>query len=587
MMKKSILSILLIISLLAGLLPVLIGSAENTQPADPTGTTTATGTTEATTTTQATGATETTAPSETTAPTGTAAPSETTAPTGTTAPSETTAPTGTTDPSATTAPTGTTDPSETTAPTDTTDPSATTAPTGTTDPAPSTKPTTAPTTKPATTPTVTPTTAPTVAPSFPASDISVSIKLCETSTAQNYLAVLTVKKGGPAVYATTDAAGVPTLVTDGTIPSNNYIKFVYPNGDIPTVTLKGAYLKATGEVLSLSDFDIAVKIVVETDSNIESTFKQGIVRKSHGDLTITGSGKLTLNCYSSAVFFGGDSCPNSLVLKGTTLDATTTNASAAIFHIPAGNLVSDQCTLKLNGKTGLGIFAAKGKVADAHARGNIILTNSKVTVYGKTTGMQADNNISVIGSTVQVTGDARALSAGGDLTVDNATFVLTGNSSTLSVADVSGRFTIRGSIAEFVGANCPVFSASTKPVLIGNFNTLAGIDKGSATPYTETLADSYRYFYAVPVGELPTEPTTEPTTAPTGDPTTEPESAPTTAPTAATVGPTVPAAPPSPTIRQDNDSGGSRVLLWVLAVIMLLGACGTATVAVLMIQKKK
>ena len=382
MMKKSILSILLIICLLAGLLPIAIGSAENTQPADPTGTTAATSATEATTTTQTTGATETTTPSETTAPTGTTDPSATTTPTGTTDPSATTAPTGTTDPSATTAPTGTTDPSATTAPTGTTDPSETTAPTGTTDPSattaptgtidpsettaptgttattPSTKPTTAPTTTPATTPTVKPTTAPTVTPNFPASDISISVKLCETSTAQNYLAVLTVKKGGPAVYATTDTAGVPTLVTDGTIPNNNYIKFVYPNGDIPTITLKGAYLKATGEVLILSDFDIAVKIVVEADSKIESTFKQGIIRKSHGDLTITGSGKLTLNCYSSAVSFGGDSCPNSLILKGTTLDATTTNASAAVFHIPAGNLVSDQCTLKLNGKTGLGISAA-------------------------------------------------------------------------------------------------------------------------------------------------------------------------------------------------------------------------------------
>ena len=183
-MKIKILSLLLAISLIAGLLPVATVGAETTA---------------------------------TTAPTTAA----TTVPTATPA---TTAPT--TKPAATTAAT-----TKATTPT----------PAGTVTPPTTTSPST-------TAPTVTDPTS---------SEVSISVKLCETSVAQDFLAVLTVSKGGAPVYATTKDSGVPTLVTNGSVPTNNYVKFEYPQNGLPTITLMNAKLRSSGNVLDLSSFDMS------------------------------------------------------------------------------------------------------------------------------------------------------------------------------------------------------------------------------------------------------------------------------------------------------------------------------------------
>ena len=417
------------------------------------------------------------------------------------------------------------------------------------------------------------------------SAVSISVKLCETSTNQSYLSVLTATKGGSAVYATTNEYGIPVTVTGKTIPTNNYVKFEYPKNDIPTITFKGAYLRSYGNILDLSSFDIAVKIIIETDSKIESTAKSGILRESYGDITILGPGKLTMSCYSSAIAFEGERYPNSLLLKGLTLEASTSaDVSARVFQIPAGNLTADQCTLTLTNQAGVAVFAGQGNVTDSATRGNITVMNSKIAVTSKNTAFQAAGDVSVIGSSVQLTSDARTISCSGNLTVDNATLALTGKSNTLETADVAGEFTIRGSIVELTGVKCPVFNSVTRPELIGEFTVVAGSDRTATTPYNAANAGSYQYFYAVPVGVLPTDPTTAPTTLPDDPnaPTTEPTAAPTAAPT---TGPTGTAAATIPTVQSDSDSGNST-LFWILAVVMVLGACGAATLAILMLRKK-
>ena len=543
-MKKNFLSLLLVLCLTVGLLPAVLGAAEpTTTPTDSTVSTTAT--------------------EVTAAPTNAPSTEVTTAPTS----------------ESTSAPTSAPSSEATTAPTD--------APTS----APTSTPTSTPTVKPTAPPTVKPTTPPTVEPSGvvnpTVSPVSISVKLCETSTNQSYLSVLTATKGGSAVYAVTNDAGIPVTVTNGSIPTDNYVKFEYPKNDIPTITFKGAYLRSYGNILDLSSFDIAVKIIIETDSKIESSAKNGILRESYGDITILGPGKLSMNCYSSAISFEGERYPNSLILKGLTLNATTSaNVSARVFQIPAGNLIADQCTLTLTNQAGVAVFAGQGNVPDAANRGNIILQSTKITVTSKNTAFQATSNVSVIGSSVQLTSDARAISCSGNLTVDNATLAMTGKSGNLEALEVAGKFTIRGSIVEITGTKGPIFSSATRPELIGEFTVVAGADRTAATTYNAANAGSYQYFYAVPIGVLPTEPTTEPTTLPTNPaaPSTQPTTPfaePTTSPTDAQKGTNATVS----SDQSDNGSGNS-VLFWILAVLMVLGACGAATMAILMLRRK-
>ena len=548
-MKRRILSLMLTLGLLVGLLPVMMAAAEPTASTKPTETTT-----------KATVATK-----PTTKPTVAPTTKPTTAPT--------------------------------------TEPTT----------APTTKPTTAPTTKPTTPPTTKPT-APTTVPTLPATvptqpvkppagAVSVSVKLCETEAVNRYAATLTAYKGGPAVYAITDAAGWPVPVTDGTVPGDHYIKLEYAKDDIPTITLKGAYLRAYGEAVELSGFDIAVKIVVETDSCIESAAKRGILRKAHGDLIITGSGKLTMRCYSSIISFDGEYNANSLSLLGITMDAYTEKSSGRVFHIPAGNLVIDRCTLNLTNQNGIVAFVEQGSVADASTRGNVTITNSTVKAFGKRTAFEISRNVVISNSAVQIKSEERALSVGGNCTVDNMTqLVLENDSSTLHAVSVAGRFALDNSIMEIIAAKRSVLTNTTKLTLISNMEVLAGSDKHTLTDYVADYDGEYHYLIAAPVGTLTTEPSTEPTvpdTDPTSEPTIAPSEVPTTAPT--TVPTSEPTAVPTteatwnypaetlPTvsIQSESESSGNSMLLWILAGVMVLGACSAAAVAIMMIRNTR
>lgn len=400
--------------------------------------------------------------------------------------------------------------------------------------------------------------------------------------------MLTATKGGAPVYAVTNEAGIPIPVTDGSIPTDNYVKFEYPQNDLPTITLRNAELRSSGNVLDLSSFDISVKIMVVGDSTFASTTKCGITRASYGDITILGPNMLTLDCYSSAIAFEGDSYANSLILKELTLKATTSaNAAGRVLQIPAGNLTVDGCSLELINRAGMAVFLGQGNVADARSRGNVTISNSVITVNSKNTALQLDGNMTVTGSNMQLASDARTLYCGGNLTADNSTLFLEGRSNTLETVSVGGEFTLRASNAELSGTRCAIFNAATTPKLIGEYTIVAGMDRASATTYDESLLGTYQYFFAesvvlptdlptAPAGTDPTEFFTEATAAPTIAPTAAPTEAPenTAVPTLAV-----------PTVPVSNQSGGNSVLFWVLAIVMILGAGGAATMAILMLRK--
>lgn len=603
-MKRKFLSLLLAICLIAGLLPVMMVGAETTPTGAPT--------TPSTDSSSAPTLEPTSAPIETTG----AASSES----ATSAPTEapTAAPTDAPTDAPTSAPTGTTGAAPSESATSTPTEAPTTEPTTKPTTAPTTKPTSAPTTKPTSAPTANPTTKPSTAPvsnptrpTAPAPTdttdttdttdateetlpvpgaMTVSINLCEDSTniSQPYLAVLTAIKGGGAVYATTNQAGIPTPVTDGSIPTDNYIKFEYPHNDLPTITLMNAKLSSTGNVLDLSSFDIAVKIMVIGDSIFDSTNKSGISRASYGDITILGPNTLTLNCGSSAIAFEGNSYPNSLILKGLTLKATTLkDVNGNVLRIPAGNLTVDGCTLDLLNRAGIAVFLEQGKVDDAASRGNATISNSIVKISSRNTAMQLDGNLTVLGSNMQFTSEAQALDCGENLDATNSTLFLEGNSSTAEAVLVGGDFNIRISNIEIVGTKHTIFNATTIPNLVGEYTVIAGLDRESATTYDEALLSTYQYFFAEAVTQptVPSIPETEPTEPPTEAPSQVPTAAPTKAPT-------VTAKPTTATIKitaatqpVENPSGGNSVLFWILAVVMILGACGAATMAVLMLRK--
>ena len=401
--------------------------------------------------------------------------------------------------------------------------------------------------------------------------------------------MLTASKGGAPVYAVTNDAGIPVPVTDGSVPTDNYVKFEYPQNDLPTITLMNAKLRSSGNILDLSAFDIAVKIMVVGDSTIESTTKCGIVRASYGDITILGPNTLTLNCYSSAIAFEGDNHPNSLILKEMTLKATTsTNVAGRVLQIPAGNLTVDGCTLDLINRAGIAVFLGQGSVADAKSRGNAVVSNSVITVNSKNTALQLGGSLTVMGTNMQLASDALTLSCGGNLTADSSTLFLEGRSNTLETVNVAGEFTLRASNAEISGTRYTIFGAAT-PKMIGEYNVVAGIDRSSTAAYSEELAGTYQYFFAEAVAhptDLPTAPT-EIGTAPTDfftEATVVPTLAPTTAPTEAPEIITVPTLP-IPTAPVSNASGGNSVLFWVLAAVMILGACGAATMAIVMLRR--
>ncbi len=479
----------------------------------------------------------------------------------------------------------------------------TTAATSTPTTAATAKPTVAPTTKPAAAPstakptaaaTTAPTTSPTGATDPTGSGVSISLKLCETGTAQGYLAELTVTKGGAPVYATTRDSGVPTLVTGGSVPSNNYVKFEYPQNGLPTITLMNAKLRSAGNVLDLSSFDIAVNIVVAGNSSIESTEKCGIYRASYGDITILGPKKLTMNCSSSAIAFAGGSYANSLALKGLTLKATTlTDTAGRTFHIPAGNLTVDNCNIEVVSRVGNAVYLGQGNVSDAKGRGNATISRSVFSANSKNTAAQIDGNTVIVDSNVQFSSDTRALYCVGDLSLTGSTLVLTGRSNAVETVNVNGEFTLRTSDAEIIGTRFAIFGVTTLPRTIGEYTVLGGISRDSAVTYNEALAGAYQYYYAECL-EQPTEPTaptgteTDPTGTDATDASTEPTvfhpAEPTGEPTTATPGATLPTLP-TPTTPVNSTSGKSRALFWILAALMVLVGCGAAAMAIIMFRR--
>lgn len=450
--------------------------------------------------------------------------------------------------------------------------------------APTSAPTTAATTAPAVTTTPT-ASAPTGATEPASNGISISVNLCENTSTQEYAVVLTAVKGGKAVYATTNDSGTPILVTGDAVPNNRYIKFEYPQNGLPTITLMNAKLRSTGNTLDISSFDAPVKIVIAGDSTIESTGKNGIYRASYGDITIAGPSKLTMNCYNSAVAFSADANTNSLTLQNLKLKATAyANVDGHTLQIPAGNLTVDNCNIELVNRAGVCVYLGQGNVI---GYGSAAISNSVFSATSQNTAFKLAGNLSVFDSNVQFSSDTQALLCGKNLSVNGSTLYMTGRSNAKETLDVRGDFTLHTSNAEIIGTKFAIFSATTLPRTIGEYTAVAGITKESTAAFNENLLGAYQYYYAESL-EQPTEPT-EPTvseTTPTGDPT---ENVPTLSPVEPTGHSEITFTLPAPTLPANNTTSNtakkSGTIFWILAALMIMGACGAAASAIMMFRR--
>ena len=343
-----------------------------------------------------------------------------------------------------------------------------------------------------------------------------------------------------------------------------------------------AKLRAAGNVIDLSSCDATVKFVVAGSSSIESSSKCGIYRASYGDIIIQGPKMLTINCYSSAIAFDGYDRANSLFLQNVALKATTiANAAGRAIEIPSGNLAIEGSNVDITNRAGVAVYLSKGESADYATRGNATITNSVISAVSKGTSFQLDGNLNITSSTMQLSSDNMALYSFGDLLVTKSTFAITSNSEITGALSVEGDFILDGSNAEIHGTKHTIFAGTSLPKMVGSYTIVAGADRDSSAPYDEAFASTYQYFFAEPL-DKPTDPSVDPEQEidPSEDPDFEFSEEPTEeAESPETTKATI-AAPTPPPSNKNNST-----LFWILAILMVLGAGGAATVAFLMFRK--
>ncbi len=128
---------------------------------------------------------------------------------------------------------------------------------------------------------------------------------------------LSITKANPVVYATTDASGVATLVS-GEAPVDNYVMLTYDDIGIPTLYMKNATLKGSGQYGVIELDSAAKKVFVIENSSVTATDSatagNNVGIGSHatsGDaITVDGPGKLTITAKAVGIeakssLFGG------------------------------------------------------------------------------------------------------------------------------------------------------------------------------------------------------------------------------------------------------------------------------------------
>ena len=293
------------------------------------------------------------------------------------------------------------------------------------------------------------------------------------------------------------------------IPADNYIKLEYPTGGVPTVTLHNVYVnnsfglavgwyKVSNTTNAGYVTTTSYSIVLEGSNTIENTGNSYSAFKANttGNVTITGSGSLTLSCNMTSDTYGVLS-----TLGDLTFDNTTVNVICPEDYGKSNGITTDcgSVTVKGGSLTVTGIDdpnTTHAAVATSGGRRNAEAMYSAIRLR------KADIALT--------TSDTTAL--GGDLTIqDGAKVTLLGSPYKTDLVKIDGTFTIKDSDVE-IGLAGKLNSSTllnTAPTFAytNGYNAIASTTAcsyASATatttapaktdPYAEADVATYKYF---------------------------------------------------------------------------------------------
>ena len=281
---------------------------------------------------------------------------------------------------------------------------------------------------------------------------------------------LSITQSNPVVYATTDANGVATLVT-GEAPVDNYVMLTYDDIGIPTLYMKNATLKGSGQYGVIELDSSAKKVFVIENSSVTATDSatagNNVGIGSHatsGDaIAIDGPGKLTITSKSAGVTVGGWMLggANIIIEKAADIEFVR-NGGNAISASKGSVTVKGNITVN----TGTGpVIVAKEYIQQS---GNVSVHFTDYNSANK--GIDA-TNITLDGGNLRITAE----SPSGTYAINGATVTLNGGSvytNTSRGIVASGAVVINGGSHEFRSS----LSASNVYVVSGSSFTVNGGD---------------------------------------------------------------------------------------------------------------
>ena len=395
------------------------------------------------------------------------------------------------------------------------------------------------------------------------------------------------------------------------------IKFEWPAGGTPTVTLKDAkmdyydnatetyaYIKHTdgtlrstanrltadlenggptaknlviSGILPAPDCHIDLKVVLEGDNLIEtgcgvifgdlSVKDKSITNQYLKNVTITSVDKGQLVADGSGIGIHLKS-GYGLILDNAYVEISTNikGSNADPIHISNGSLTINGGHLKVTNPKNVAIRVI-GKGGDITINGDVTVSHN-LTSTAQTGGIHSRDGILTIngGNIVGFSDNAPILSAGKALIINGGNLNLTsGHYGICPGTDAD--FQINGGTIEITAKH----ALFRKPTLGPNMVGVAGPNAEECEPYEEKLVLNPWMLLTDDATKLPS---TTPTEAPSQTPTEAPTQAPTQAPTKAPVQATKPAA----------TQEGSDLLVPIVAAVVILAV---AAVAVILILKKK
>ena len=292
---------------------------------------------------------------------------------------------------------------------------------------------------------------------------------------------LSISQTSTAVYATTDANGVATLVT-GEAPVDNYVMLTYDDRGVPTLYLKSATLAGNGYYGVIEMSSTVNNVVVVEDSSITATESAtnnnnvGIGNRStSGDVVvIDGPGKLTIVSGNSGIRAYGSG--NVIIEQAANIEFV--RGAGWGISAPSGT-VTVMGDITINTGTGNAIITT-----------NFVLESGDVTIHHPTYNA---NNKSIQATHTTVNGgnlSITASSASGSYAINSTTVTLNGGhvyTNTGRGIVASGEVVINGGVHNFENNfSAAVITVQGSSITINGGEVTMTAHAGTAAKLTST-----------------------------------------------------------------------------------------------------